>query len=182
VGGDVDDAQFPSGEHHGDAGRVGVVGEDFGVAGEVVAGEVEGFFVERGGDDGIDAAGHREFDGGADGLEGGVAGGGGDLAELEVFEVEVGEGENVDGGGVEDGVFGALDGAELEGGFDDGDSALHDSEVADDEPALVGSAGGAGEGFGDDLRADAGGVTHGDGECMHEEECSGVREGSQLDG
>ena len=84
VGGDVDDAEIVRGEHHGEIVGPGEVGEDFGVAGKVVAGEDEGFLVDWGGDGGVDFAGEGEVDQGFDGAESGVAGQGGDFAEAEV--------------------------------------------------------------------------------------------------
>lgn len=61
VGGDVAHAKFVGDEHHGRVRSVAEMREQAGVAVEVVAGGVEGFLVNRRGDDRAHAAGEGEF-------------------------------------------------------------------------------------------------------------------------
>ena len=61
------------------------VGEQLGVAGEMVASRVEGFLGDGGGAEGGGVFGLDDVDGACDVLEGGFAGGGGDLAEGDGF-------------------------------------------------------------------------------------------------
>ena len=168
---DVDDAELAicadaAREEHGVLRRVRVLGEDFRVAAVVVAGHVEGFFVDGRGDDGVDLSREREGDAFFNILEADVAAERGDLlvfpaAGLQEVHVDV----------VDRAVFAlcfrwVLDFMQLqvevakahsifEGGLvadDDGDGRVVDVSLVQRLDA--------------DLRADAGGVAHGDGETF----------------
>jgi hypothetical protein len=56
VRGDMQNTQLGSHEHHGDFRRAGQMREKFGVAGKLVAGGMEGFFIQRRGANGTNLA------------------------------------------------------------------------------------------------------------------------------
>ena len=79
VRGDVDGGELLAGEQHARFGGAAEFGDVFGVAGEVPAGEGDGFLVERRGDHGVGFAGEAHLGGAADVVDGGSAVFGGEL-------------------------------------------------------------------------------------------------------
>jgi len=108
VGANVDHLQLVGDEHHGVVLRAGQVGQDLGVPGVAVAGEVHGLLVERGGRYRGDAAGAREPRRPLEVAEGRVAGPRVELPEGQV-ERQLSDLQDVGRSGLEGGVFGLGD-------------------------------------------------------------------------
>ena len=108
VGADVDHLQLVGDEHHGVVLRAGQVGQDLGVPGVAVAGEVHGLLVEGGCRYRGDAAGAREPRRPLEVAESRVAGPRVELPEGQV-ERQLPDLQDVRGSRFEDGVFGLGD-------------------------------------------------------------------------
>ncbi|GAA3097497.1 hypothetical protein GCM10020001_012350 [Nonomuraea salmonea] len=157
MGGDVDDLDLGGREHHRHLLGAGQVGEQLGVAGEDVAGGVQGLLVERSRADRLHLAGHRQRAGQPDVLVRRVPRHRRHLAPREVGGQQAGV-DDVDPARLEHRVRHSADRLDPGGHAEDGGGLAQASRVADDDRAAEPGRLGSQQGADDDLRTDAGAV------------------------
>ena len=132
VGADVDHLQLVGDEHHRVVFRAGQVGQDLGVPGILVAGEVHGLLVERRGRYRPDAPRARQLRRPLDVAEGRVAGPRVELAERQVLR-QVGLGDHIYGARLEPRVLGFGDDVHAQRQVEQPRGALQNPRVAHDD-------------------------------------------------
>ncbi len=164
VGGDVDDPQLLAHQEHREILRVGEPGQDLGVPGVLHARGGERFLVDRRGDDAVDRAGLTEPHAGLDVGVGGAAGLGADRGLRQGGRIHVGQVEALDCARLEAACVDGFDRVQPKRRPEQRQGRLHDRPVADDHRLARRRDLGPPQRLGDDLRADPGGVAHGDAE------------------
>ena len=162
MGADVDDAQVRADQEHADPLRTGPLGQQLGVAGVVVAGQMHGGLVERRGDDRVDLPCHGQVAGTENVGDGGRSGGGGLLSNRDAVGGRVLHVEQRHASRSICPVGGVLDQVELRGLPQPGRGALQDAPVPDDKRPAAPEDVRVGECLQHDLGTDPGRIAHGD--------------------
>ncbi len=161
VSGHVGNAEMPVSQKHGVFFGVGQMGQEFGVAGIVETGFIDGFFVDGRGHDGLHPSFHGQSYGFLNILDRRLSGHGIDLAVFQPGDVDILQIQHGNRFRVVLGLFNLRDGLNLQVALGNGKSLLHGLAVPDDDGQNLAAQIFPFQGFDNDLRADAGGISHG---------------------